>query len=130
MRAKVTKIGEQQESKHGGKYIPIFFKSMEDGKSYRTWLSLACRNFSAWSFVLQPGYDLNTTLDGLRVKENDLLDADFPPIIYRPAIPAQEELPGNPGKQEEIFNNYDMAKKHLAEARKILAKGREKCPNQ
>ena len=35
MRAIITKIQPAKDSKHGGKYIRVFFKSFEDNKSYR-----------------------------------------------------------------------------------------------
>lgn len=124
MRAKITKIGEQQDSKHGGKYMPVYFKSLDDGKSYRTCIYLVCRNWHEWAFILQPGYNLNTILDGLTVSQKDehLFDADFAPRITRPAIPEQELFPGNPvAKQPDLFSNYDEGKKRLAEARLAMA---------
>lgn len=84
MKAKVTKITENP-SKFSGTFYYIFF-SAEDGKSYKTCVGLAYRNFKHWQFVLQPTFDKNQWLDGLFLNPRDprLIDADSKPIICPP----------------------------------------------
>lgn len=77
MRGKILKI-EEHQSKQGGNFFYVFVK-LATGESARTCLYPVYRNFPAWSFILQPSFDLNTELDGFRLKEKGLIDADFSP---------------------------------------------------
>lgn len=90
MRAIVTGIDRQERTgKKGYAYIFIFFKDLDTGKSYRTMTSLDFRNFSNWSFILQDNYDRRTVLEGLIVKDKDIIDGDSHP---RPARLSQTQL--------------------------------------
>ena len=70
----VLKIGERQKSKHRGFFYYVFFKG-SDGKSYRTCITDACRNFAKWEDV-----KVGDVLTGLRVKKDELIDADSDPV--------------------------------------------------
>jgi hypothetical protein len=78
MKAKVTSIGELQESKHASIFYYIFFKG-EDGKAYKTCVYLACRNHKRWDnvkYFFNDNPDEEVWLDNLVVKKGSLVDAD------------------------------------------------------
>jgi len=76
MRAKVIKITELKKSKREGSYFHIFFKG-EDGRSYKTMVVPIYRNFKYWQWVINHG--VGKWLDGLFLKERDIIDADSVP---------------------------------------------------
>lgn len=71
----VLKIGDRQKSKYQGFYYYVFFKG-SDGKSYRTCITDACRNFGMWQ-----GVKVGDIVTGLRVKKDELIDADSEPVV-------------------------------------------------
>jgi hypothetical protein len=123
MKARITRIGEEQVSQHGNKFYFVFFKSLDDGKAYKTCLYLACRNFNSWAFILQPGFDLNTILDGLKVspKADNLIDADYAPRIATPE-PLFDEPPPLLPAEEPIRPGYAEAKQHIKALKDMLRK--------
>lgn len=83
MELKVTKITEHP-SKHGGCFYYIFFKNLEDGKSYKTCANPEYRNYGYWKPVIR-AFNSDKKVDvivrGTRVKKGNLLDADVMPKV-------------------------------------------------
>ena len=73
MKAEITQVSKVP-SKYGGHFWYMFFKG-EDGKSYKTCISPACRNFERWEQVLGA---IGLKLDKLNIKKGNLIDADSP----------------------------------------------------
>jgi len=73
MIATIIKI-QKKRSRYGGFFFYVFFKSVDNKKSYYSCLYPKMRNFLRWKKVM----DVNTTLSNLRlVKGKDkLIDAD------------------------------------------------------
>lgn len=85
MRATLLKT-EKRVSKFGGNFWYVFFKG-EDGKSYRSCLYPACRNFLRWQpFIGKEGVEL----EGL-IARGRLIDADSWPKILTPKESAFKE---------------------------------------
>lgn len=68
----------KKPSKINREFYWIFFKG-DDGKSYRTCVDPANRNYSNWKEIMQPGY----VLKGIRIKFGNLIDADSRPVVVR-----------------------------------------------
>lgn len=66
-------------SKYGGDFYYLFFKDLEDGKTYRSCVSPSYRNWRNWQEIVE-GFDEKTspTFTGLILKGN-LVDADSVP---------------------------------------------------
>lgn len=79
MTAKVTKIIKRQSYRGGDMYY-VFFKNLDgDGKSYRTCLSSEFGNFPRWQGIIsQFNGGKEIILEGLLLKNKDLIDADSP----------------------------------------------------
>ena len=71
---KITKF----PSKFGGWCYWIFFKC-DDGKSYRMPTASAYRNFKKYwkPFCEAPEQAVGVTVEGLRIVDTDILDADY-----------------------------------------------------
>jgi len=78
MKAMLLK-SERRASKYGGHFFYLFFKG-EDGKSYRSCVTPACRNFAQWKLFL--GRE-NVWVEGLMVKSKNMIDADSVPKLCR-----------------------------------------------
>lgn len=72
---KITK----HPSKYGGDFYYLFFKNLEDGKSYRSCISPSYRNWRNWSDIIE-NFNEKTpvTLTNL-ILRNNLIDADSKP---------------------------------------------------
>ena len=66
-------------SKYGGDFYYLFFKNLEDGKSYRSCISPSYRNWRNWSDIIE-NFNEKTpvTLTNL-ILRNNLIDADSKP---------------------------------------------------
>lgn len=69
MRAKILKI-QNNPSYQGGDFFYIFFKSLDDNKSYRSCISRRFGNFQKWRCIRT-----GDILDNLKLKKG-LVDAD------------------------------------------------------
>lgn len=94
---KILKI-EKKPSKINKIFYYIFFKG-SDGKSYRTCLDPANRNFQNWQNIMKAG----NVLTGIRMKKymgRDIIDADSLPRVKRyepkPAPDADPPIPEDP----------------------------------
>ena len=74
MKAQVLKI-QKQKSKRTGYFYYVFFKSIPEGKSYRSCVGTEFRNFGNWTGIC-PGM----VLDNLEVR-GKMVDADSQPVI-------------------------------------------------
>ena len=84
MRAKIIKF-EEQPSKHGGIFYYLFMADGQ-GRSYRTCLYPAYRNFKRWEPVLEAfraGKEI--WLDGLIERSKGFVNADSPFYWHRVA---------------------------------------------
>ena len=79
--ATVTGV-DKRPSRFGGDFFYVYFKGIEDGKSYRTCIYPKCRNFVNWAKIINR-YEkgVSTTLSNLVVKNGTLIDADSMPKI-------------------------------------------------
>lgn len=64
---------------YGGTVFLLTFKG-EDGKSYRSWIDPKNRNFRHWKSIVED-VPVGTLLDGLVVKNKNLIDADSRPVV-------------------------------------------------
>lgn len=81
MKLKVIST-EQHPSAYGGEFFYVFFKDVDNGKSYRTCVATNYRNFHNWDDVfagLKAGLDVY--VDNVRLKGNGLIDADSKPAV-------------------------------------------------
>ena len=80
MTLKILKI-ERQPSKYGGYFYYIYFKSVEEEKSYKTCVAESYRNFKNWRSIIET-FDSSkkTIIDNVRITGN-LVDADSKPNI-------------------------------------------------
>lgn len=78
MKLTVTSVKTQQ-SAWGGVCHLITFKK-ESGKSCRTWVYDNCGNSRRWQPIIQQGK--GTVIDGVTMKNDNLVDADsFPTVV-------------------------------------------------
>ncbi len=71
MDAKILKV-ESKASHYGGSFYYVFFKSLENGKSFRTCVDPKLGNYRRWREVLKPGL----ILSNLKTKTGTLIGAD------------------------------------------------------
>lgn len=95
MKAEVTKI-ETKKSHRGGYFKYVFFKSLVDGKSYRSCISDEFRNYKYWVNV-----KVGQILDNLIVRDK-IVDADSDFRIVNPAIPDEVNEQKERERQEYI----------------------------
>ena len=72
MELVILKVSDWKQSKQGHRYKYVFFKDEATGKSYRSCIYEAMRNYQRWQNLLVPGNVLN----GLRERSKGLIDAD------------------------------------------------------
>lgn len=87
MKARVLKI-EKHDSKlpDKGSFYYIFFKGIEDCKSYRSCIYEKFRNFQNWKAIIQNN-NIGLLLDNL-VAQGNLINADSIPKIIREEVGA------------------------------------------
>ena len=78
---------ESRSSLHGGMFYHIFFRDTKDGRYYLThafprYKGKPIRNFKKWEKVMDlVDRDQEVTMDHLRIKKNNILNADSGVII-------------------------------------------------
>ena len=133
MKAKLMFVSEQIDTKPLGPHFNLRFQG-EDGKPYHTSIRLNCHNWPKWEFIFQPGFDKNIWLEGLAVKADNLLNADFPPerpqtgsdrasndlLAQEKAAFKASEAQSRTMQTETLFDSsrWDKQRDKLAEARR------------
>ena len=71
----------KQPSKYGGYFYYIYFKCIEDGRSFKTCVAESYRNYKNWKEIIET-FDKTkkTMINNVRIK-NNLVDADSKPMI-------------------------------------------------
>ncbi len=69
MQAEILKI-DKQKSKFGGYFCYVFFKD-KNGNNYKTCIYPQYRNYKNWK-----GLKVGDNLKGLKIKKDNLIDAD------------------------------------------------------
>ena len=74
----ITRI-DTYHSKYGGLCYLILLRSQD--KTYKTWVYEKCHNFKNWKEIILLGK--GTMIRNLKIKKDNLLDADSVPVIVR-----------------------------------------------
>jgi len=88
MKAIVLKVQANPSKKTGGTVYQLCFKDVDSGKSYTTWVDSGFRNYENWRRFMST----QIVLDGLRIKKDNLVDADSRPWLIEKDELSQEQL--------------------------------------
>lgn len=81
VKAQIVGI-QQRPSKFGGIFYYVFFKDIDNSRSYRTCVYPNYRNFRNWKHIIESWSEHTTiTLDNLIVRNGIMVDADSVPTI-------------------------------------------------